>query len=109
MKSDIKQFEFVDRDLRALALWLEHSTGLEFTQTSLYRMGDEGVHGTLPLCGIDLRCRNRVIGEAIALHTNKNWVYDHTRPQMKCAVLHGEGANLHLHIQTHPNTTSLLK
>ena len=35
---------------------------------------------------------------------NTNWIYDSNRPEKQCALLHGEGSNLHLHIQVHPNT-----
>jgi hypothetical protein len=104
MKIDIAQLEFIDKKLRRLLLWLEDSTGLEFTITSQYRENDKGVHGQIPLRGIDLRMRDELIGERVRDCVNINWFYDPKRPDKKCAVLHGEGANLHLHIQVHANT-----
>lgn len=104
MKLDIGQLEFIDKDLRNIVVWIEEQTGFEFTGTSLYRIGDNGVHGQLPLRGVDLRMRNRKIGEAVEAEINKAWEYDPNRPNKKCAFLHGDGANLHIHLQTHPNT-----
>jgi len=104
MKIDIGQLEFIDQNLRDMALWLENETGHEYTITSLYRIGDTGVHGTLPLRGLDLRCRDAAVGEELEDMINQNWLYDPNRPTKMCAKLHGEGYNLHLHLQTHPNT-----
>ena len=104
MKIDIAQLEFVDRNLRSIIVWLEKQTGLEFTGTSLYRIGDSGVHGQLPVRGCDLRIRNENIGKAIEQEINNAWEYDPNRPDKKCAFLHGSGSNLHLHLQVHPNT-----
>ena len=101
---DIKQLEFIDPQLRKIVVWLEKITGMTFTITSLYRIGDGGVHGRLPVRGIDLRCRNRVVGEGIETLVNACWIYDPQRTVHNCALLHGKGANLHLHLQTHPNT-----
>jgi len=58
MKINIGQLEFIDKTLRHILVELEHQVGVEFIITSLYRIGDNGVHGTLPLRGIDLRSRN---------------------------------------------------
>jgi len=107
MKADIGQWEFVDKTLRTIADWLEERTGFEFTMTSTFRIDDKGVHGTLPLRGIDLRCREASLGKNIEALINGEWEYDPRRPGLKCAFLHGEGANLHLHIQVHPNTIKL--
>ena len=104
MRIDIKQLEFIDRNLRTILTETENDTGLEFTITSLYRMGDSGVHGAMPLRGTDLRMRDKAIGERIEAHINSRWAYDPSRPEHNCALLHGEGANLHIHVQTHPNT-----
>lgn len=104
MKIDIGQLAFVDMRLREIADWIEKETGLEFTVTSLYRINDKGVHGQLPCRGIDLRMRDMFIGKEIERTINDEYIYDPNRPEMKCAILHGEGANLHLHLQTHPHT-----
>jgi hypothetical protein len=104
MKIDIAQLEFIEKSLREILFWTEIETGLEFTITSLYRIGDDGVHGQLPLRGTDLRIRCESVGKGIEKLINQKWRYDPSRPEKKCAFLHGEGANLHLHIQVHPNT-----
>jgi len=104
MKIDIGQLEFIDKTLRHILVELEHQVGVEFIITSLYRIGDNGVHGTLPLRGIDLRSRNAMIGAEIESLINHTWEYDRKRPSKNCAMLHGNGSNLHLHIQTHLNT-----
>lgn len=107
MRTDYKQLEYLHQYLRNLLSWLEHQTGIEFTNTSNRRIGDKGVHGTDPCRGYDLRMRNQYIGEAIAKVINSHWIYDPERPHLKCAVLHGEGADMHLHLQVHNNTDTL--
>ena len=72
--------------------------------TSLYRINDTGVHGQLPLRGVDIRCRNIESGCLIADWLNDRWSYDNRRPWFYVAVAHGEGANFHIHLQVHPNT-----
>jgi hypothetical protein len=104
MKIDIGQLEFIDKKLRKLVIWLEKETGLTFAVTSLYRIDDPGVHGTMPLRGGDFRMRDYMIGKVIESFINEHWTYDPARPAKRCAKLHGEGSNLHLHIQVHPNT-----
>ena len=106
MRSDFIQLSYLHHKLRELLSWLETSTGLEFTQTSSYRLGKGSVHNTIPCRGFDLRMRDKKIGKALVDHINKRWKYDPTRPDLECAILHGEGANLHIHIQVHKNTTS---
>ena len=108
MKADFQQYQFWHPALRTLVLWIEKETGVEFTSTSMFRMGDGGVHGQLPLRGVDLRIRLKTMGIAIQRHININWQYDHARPHLKSAVLHGEGANLHLHLQVHNNTKRVI-
>ena len=104
MKIDIQQLEFIDSKLRKLLTWIETSTGQEFTITSLYRVGDKGVHGIIPLRGTDLRMRNRSVGRGIVSWINSRWVYDPKRLEKVCAVMHGDGSNLHFHILVNPNT-----
>ena len=104
MNIDIGQLKFIDAKLREMARRLEEKTGIEVTITSLYRIDDTGVHGQLPVRGMDLRVRYKSIGEALVELVNDTWIYDPARPHLRCAVLHGEGVNLHLHLQVHPNT-----
>ena len=104
MRIDIGQLEFIHPTLRKILTNLELDTGYEFTITSLYRIGDDGVHGSLPLRGCDLRMRDLEIGTSIAEHVNNEWEYNYDVPHKLCALLHGKGSNLHLHLQVHPNT-----
>jgi hypothetical protein len=103
MRVKIAQLQFIHKKLRKIIAFLE-ATGLEFTITSLYRPNDPGVHGTIPLRAIDLRMRDKSIGKVIEKKINETWEYDYIRPDKQCAVLHGKGSNLHLHIQAHNNT-----
>ena len=73
--------------------------------TSAYRVGDPGVHGTQPLRGIDIRCRNSTMGIAIQDWVNNRYQYDPKRPDMKCCLFHaGTSGAYHLHFQSHPST-----
>ena len=108
MNIDTQQLKYYHPKLRKLLPWLEESTGLNFTITSQYRIDDDGVHGMLPLRGTDLRMRIISIGRKIETHINENWHYDPDRPDMKCAILHGEGSELHLHIQVHHKTRRVI-
>ena len=104
MKIDIIQLEFVDLALRQLCVWLEQKIGWEPTITSVYRIGDTGVHGQLPVRGIDLRMRNKEVGKVIEKLVNDNWIYDPKRWKLHCALLHGKESNMHLHLQTCSDT-----
>ncbi len=104
MQIEIEHLEFIDPTLRQVGTEFEEETGLTLTITSEFRIGDPGVHGQLPLRGIDYRMRCPIIGQVIADQINAKWSYDPARPHMKVAVLHDVGRGLHLHTQTHPNT-----
>ena len=104
MKIDVSQLEFIDKKLRVLLVWLEEEMGQEFIITSLYRVDDDGVHGQIPLRGADIRMKNIQVGESIVQYINSKWVYDPARGAFMCAILHGKGPQLHIHLQTHPNT-----
>ena len=104
MKIDIAQLEFIAPTLRIILVEVEKRTGIEFTITSLYRIDDDGVHGSLPLRGTDLRVRDLMVGKVLEEVINDQWLYDPLRPDKMCAYLHGSGYNLHLHLQVHPNT-----
>ena len=73
--------------------------------TSLYRIGDTGVHGTLPLRGVDLRCN--VDSYNIEKFVNDTWVYDIDRPHYKACMIHDVGGGVHIHLQVHPNTVRI--
>lgn len=104
MRIDYKQMEFIHPMLRAVLADIEDFMDIEPTLTSLYRMEDEGVHGTLPLRGADIRCQDRDLGEEIELAINGAWQYDPKRPEMKVCIFHDTGDGPHLHLQVHPNT-----
>ena len=105
MEIDLIQLEFIDSKLRLIAIETEEAFGCVFVVTSLYRIGDDGVHGQLPLRGLDWRCRNLAFGNIVAEHINQYWQYDYSRPDMLCCRCHAvEGGALHLHLQVHPKT-----
>jgi len=104
MKNDINQMSFIHPLLREMVSDLENSLGIEFTQTSLYRINDSGVHGQLPLRGMDLRCRDKEFGEFVCNWIDKRWLYDPFRKEMKCCIAHGSGNGYHLHFQVNPKT-----
>ena len=104
MNIDYMQLEYKHINLRLVMRFLEDATGLSYTITSQYRIGDKGVHGTMPLRADDLRVRLRKLAELLAEIINEAWVYDPERPEKKVAIAHGEGAHLHLHLQVHDNT-----
>jgi len=103
MKVDLAQLEFINPLLRELALAVEERFG-EKTITSLYRIGDKGVHGMLPLCGLDLRCTSQIHGQEVETWVNDKWIYDPSRPGKKCCLFHNAGNGWHLHLQVHTNT-----
>jgi hypothetical protein len=104
MKIDIKQLMFIHPKLRVIAIRLEKEFCAEFTSTSLFRIGDHGVHGQLPLRGLDLRCRYGFLGILVQDYVNTRWQYDPKRPDMQCCLFHDTGSGFHLHLQVHPNT-----
>ena len=105
MKIDLGQLEFIDEMLRTMATETEEAFGCKFVVTSLYRIGDGGVHGALPLRGLDWRCHYEPFGAFVAAYINKRWQYDYSRPTKTCCMCHKVGAGaLHLHLQVHPHT-----
>jgi hypothetical protein len=104
MRIDIMQLEFIDLKLRKLVVSIESYLGDEQTITSLYRIGDNGVHGTLPLRGLDLRCKDDELGEKIERYVNSHYVYDPKQPDKNCCLYHNVGRGKHIHLQVHDNT-----
>jgi len=72
--------------------------------TSGFRKGDKGVHGTIPCRGMDVRSHIYKNAKEIEEDINSKWCYDSDRPEKQVALIHGEGANIHMHLQVHPNT-----
>jgi hypothetical protein len=104
MKLDLSQLEFIHPKLRKMATETEMYLGEEQTVTSLFRPGDKGVHGTIPVRGLDWRCRDAERGRVIEEAVNSRWQYDPNRPNMKCCMFHSVGQGWHLHLQVHPRT-----
>lgn len=104
MRIDLAQLEFVDERLRDMALDAEKHFRMEFIVTSLYRIDDNGVHGSLPLRGLDFGCGSKLIGDTVVEYINSKWSYDKLRPEKVCCMCHDVGQGLHLHLQVHPNT-----
>ena len=96
--ADIEQMEFIHPIMRLLLEDIDLRFG-EQTITSLFRIDDDGVHGTLPLRGVDLRSREVAEGLKMAGWINLYWKYDPTRPKYKVAKAHGNGSNFHIHCQ----------
>ena len=105
MKIELGQLAFIDPMLREIAMDTEAHFGVEFIVTSLYRIDDNGVHGTLPLRGLDWRCRDEELGSIVEWYINTKWSYDPDRPEKQCCMCHKvSGGALHLHLQTHAKT-----
>ena len=102
-QTDLYDLSFIDHTLKKIIAEKENAFGGGVI-TSLYRVGDPGVHGTLPLRGLDERCRYPPLGELIAGYLNERWIYDPERPQFLVCLCHDTGNGLHLHYQSHPRT-----
>jgi hypothetical protein len=74
--------------------------------TSGYRPDDPGVHGVLPLRGIDFRAWDQVDPERLAAAINAQFIYDPTRPELKVCLYHKNrnAPGMHLHFQAHEYT-----
>jgi hypothetical protein len=103
----IKNLEVLNlhRILISVVHWIFREFGFPVIITSAHRPGDHGIHDTMPVRAVDIRCRDKKIGGILSDSVNLNWEYDPERPG-KYAVCypHGSGLNYHLHIQVHPNT-----
>jgi hypothetical protein len=106
MKISLGQLEFIHWQLREIALWVEQEFG-EQRVTSIFRIGDPGVHGQLPVRGLDLGDDyGEEVSQAICNAVNDRWVYDFKRPAVDCALYHKNRTNdgRHIHLQVHPRT-----
>lgn len=77
--------------------------------TSSYREGDEGVHGTIPCRGTNIRSWIYNDPQSIVDDINKHWIY-HPDPEKRhnhCALLHDSGEGEHIHLKTHDKTVYL--
>lgn len=108
MKIDLVNLDFIETRVKSMAYDVEIFLGKEQTVTSLYRINDKGVHGTLPLRGIDLRCHDEIVGKQVEDYINSRWQYDPARPEKKCCMYHDVGKGAHIHLQSHPNTRRIV-
>jgi len=104
MRIDYQELDFIDDMLKQVAQDVEQLMEGEAVITSLYRIGDSGVHGTLPLRAMDLRCRDALTGSEIESAINAIWIYDPSRPRINVCKFHDVGYGPHIHIQVHPKT-----
>jgi len=109
LKIDYANLEFIHPVMREIVLSVHEEFPEADVITSLFRIGDRGVHGTLPLRATDLRCWDDDLGDRIEAWTNARWQYDPKRPHMKVCMYHkNRGSDgKHLHFQNHPNTVEL--
>ena len=102
---DLMQLEFIELLLRQMITETYEALRVEGTITSLYRIDDTGVHGTLKLRGIDTSCKDKEFGEFMEDYVNSRWQYDPKRFYKKCCTYHKtDSGEWHLHWQVHPNT-----
>lgn len=102
MKIDIDQIDYLHPLLQEMITDLEETFRVEFLNTSNYRPGDSGVHGHGR--GFDLACTYDPLGKVIEDYINTEWLYDPSRPTMKCCMYHDAGSGKHIHLQVHPAT-----
>ncbi len=74
--------------------------------TSAFRLGDSGVHGTVPGRGMDIRSWIYIFSSRVVKAVNAQWIYDPRRPKKQCAILHKNrgGRGKHIHLQVHRRT-----
>ncbi len=103
MEIDYKQMKFIHPTLITVVDDFEKEFGSKRV-TSLHRMHDPGIHGTLPLRAIDIGEQNGAVGVILENWLNTRWVYDPDRPTLNVALYHDVGRGKHLHVQVHKNT-----
>ena len=101
----VKNLEVLNLDpmLVTIAAWASDRFHL-FIVTSAYRPGDSGVHGTMPVRGLDLRCSDDYTGKKVEAAVNMRWGYDDERPAMNVCIYHDVGKGKHIHLQVSRNT-----
>jgi len=113
-RKHIKWIPCADPNLIAVAVDLVRVWPQPFVWvTSFYRAGDDGVHGTVPIRGMDVRHYGTRPGALAATKAdgadeaakyaasvNALWEYDHKRPNKVVAFVEDD----HLHLQVHENT-----
>jgi len=104
MRIDYEQLDHYHPLLKQLMRDLEDWLWFEPTMTSEYRPGMGGVHDTIPLRAIDVRCKDDSVGFAAEKYLNERWIYDPQRHDMDVCMYHDAGSGYHLHLQVHPRS-----
>jgi hypothetical protein len=92
--------------MQEFLIWFRKTFGEPFI-TGAFRDGDLGVHGTIPLRGLDFRSYIYTNPQNVVDTINQIWSYDFKRPGKMCAILHDTGKGNHIHLQVHPNTRKI--
>ena len=116
-----------DAKLTALIKWVAWVSGIYITEGYRPKKHKHDLHGTVPVRAIDGRASIYTHPGIIADRINAKWIYDPSRPEMKCALYHARcpkcGADhkygflrdceqcgrditnyWHIHFQVHPKT-----
>ena len=89
--------------------YVAETYGLVITESYREKLHPHDLHGTEPLVRADdLRtwAYPEHFAKEIEGDINERWIYDPSRPHMKCAWIHKnrKTKGVHFHIQTHPKT-----
>lgn len=97
-----------DPTLIDIVCYIAENYGLVITESFRVKLHPGDLHGTDPVRADDLRewAYPKHLAQEIEADINKRWIYDPSRPHMKCAWIHKnrKTKGVHFHIQTHPNT-----
>jgi len=107
------EWELVNPRIRALVCYtssLLEDVGHECVVTGLLRTRQEqiAIYGDAPPIsvhevhrGADIRANlmDKKVAQGIVDTINSHMAYDLERPNLKTALLHGKGANIHIHLQ----------
>jgi len=73
--------------------------------TAIHTMCDNGLKADGIVHGVTFRCLTESHGKLIVDWINNNWVYDKSRPAIKCGSLHRNGSDdYHINLQVHNRT-----
>jgi len=92
-----------------IACYVAEKHGVMITESFRVKLHPNDLHGTEPkVRALDLRqwAYPGHLAEDIEADINRRWIYDPSRPHMKCAWIHEnrKTKGIHFHIQTHPKT-----
>jgi len=94
-----------EETLLDILFWLDLQVPGKVIITSGPRKDDDGVHGTNPSRGIDIRSWVFRSPEQVVGMINAEWEYDYERFDKQIAKYHRtETGAFHIHLQSHKNT-----